>query len=107
MAQDDSAMTRTINGTVYMVPTINELRDELISLKRHIDDDMIHDEDTMPGIDVTLGIGEDGYGLQSGSNEYTGCAYGFPHWGVSRLYRRTNCYALAKELIDEALSLAS
>jgi hypothetical protein len=99
-------MTRTINETTYEVPSIAELKDELISLKRWIDDDMIHDGDTLPGIDVTLGIGKDGWGLQSGSNEYAGVAYDFPHWGVSRLYRRTNCYALAKELIDEAVSLA-
>ena len=61
-------------------------------------------DDTLPGIQVTLGADcEDrgNWAIQTGDNSYSGAAYGYRYWGVSALYRRTNCRELAAELIDQ------
>lgn len=66
------------------------------------------EEDTLPSMLVTVGAaepeitGEDiPWGYQTGDNSYTGGAYGFPHWAVIYLYRRSNCKALAADAVQE------
>ena len=88
-------------------PSIKDLAAALSQAKRHIDDDMIAMDDSAPSIDVTLACGETGYALQLGDNSFTGSAYGFPHWGVSGLYRNSNCRELAKDLIEQCRELAA
>jgi len=88
-------------------PTIKDLAAALTDAKRHIDDDMIQEGDSLPSIDVTLACGDDGFTLQLGDNSYTGSAYSFPHWGVSALYRRSNSRELAKDLIEQCRELAA
>ena len=90
-----------------MCPSIVELATELTRLKKFIEDDYIAYEDDLPGMDVTLGCSDKGYALQTGDNSFSGVAYGHRHWGVSRLYRRSNCRELAKELIDQVRELAA
>jgi hypothetical protein len=88
-------------------PTIADLAAALTAAKRHIDDDMIRDDDSLPSIDVTLACDERGFALQLGDNSYSGGAYFYKHWGVATLYRRTNCRELAKDLIEQCLDLAA
>ena len=92
---------------------IEEVGEWLILLKPYIDDDMKDADDTLPNMPVTIGITMEGpdeieaFGVQSGDNSYSGAAYHHPHWGVGWLFRRSNCRALATELVDEAIELAS
>jgi len=88
-------------------PTIKELAAELTYATRHIDDDMIAMDDSAPSIDVTLACDETGYALQLGDNSFSGSAYGFRHWGVSGLYRNSNCRDLARDLIEQCRELAA
>ena len=88
-------------------PTIKALAQALADSKKCINDSDVRDDDTAPSIDVTLAVGENGHALQLGDNSYTGSAYSFPHWGVSTLYRRTNCRDLAKGLLEQCRDLAA
>ena len=88
-------------------PTIKDLASALSDAKRHIDDAMVIEDDSIPSIDVTLACGPTGYALQLGDNSFTGSAYSFPFWGVSALYRRTNCRDLARDLIEQCRDLAA
>lgn len=90
-----------------------EMRAELIAelkrLQTRIGDEYrASDDDTAPSMQVTLGINDTAseYALQTGDNSYTGAAYGFPHWGVSALYRDSDAHAVAAELIDQCSELA-
>jgi len=88
-------------------PSIKDLAAALSQAKQHIDDDMIAMDDTAPSIDVTLACDETGYALQLGDNSFSGPAYGFRHWGVSGLYRDSNCRELARDLIEQCRELAA
>ncbi len=78
-------------------------------MKKNIQsDDRACEDDTLPGILVTVGADENDDGsfswnYQTGDNSYTGGAYGFPHWAVISLYRRSNCRALALDAVNEIL----
>jgi len=89
------------------LPTLVELATELTRLKTLIDDDMVAEGDDTPSMDITLGSDHKGYGLQTGDNSYTGGAYGFAHWGVTTLTRRSNCRELAKDLHEQCIDLAT
>jgi hypothetical protein len=87
-------------------PSVTQVAAQLRAVKRSgIDDDYrAFEEDDTPGIQITLGCDlehRDNWAIQTGDNSYTGSAYGFAYWGVSGLYRRTNCRELAKELISQ------
>jgi len=63
-------------------------------------------EETMPGMQVTIGVtaDEDGslsWNYQTGDNSFTGGAYGHRHWGVIYLYRRSNSAELAHDAMEE------
>jgi hypothetical protein len=88
-------------------PAVKALASALSDAKRHIDNEMTREDDSCPSIDVTLACGPGGYALQLGDNSYSGPAYSFPHWGVSSLYRRSNCKALARDLIEQCRDLAA
>lgn len=81
------------------------------SVKKDIQPDYrAHEDDTLPGILVTIGAekNDDGFfswSYQTGDNSYTGGAYGFPHWAIINLYRRSNCRALALDAVNEILDL--
>jgi hypothetical protein len=84
-----------------------EIESLLKSLKKDIQNDYrAYEEDSIPGILVTVGadLNDDGsfsWGFQTGDNSYTGGAYGFPHWAVVGLYRRSNCRALAQDAVEQ------
>lgn len=84
-------------------PSIKEIRNLLIELKKQIGDDYRADEEsTVPSMQVTIGASKDGsWSYQTGDNSYTGGAYCHPFWGVVYLYRRSNCTELAKDAIRQ------
>jgi hypothetical protein len=89
-------------------PSVAQVAAQLRAIKRYgIDDDYrAFEGDEVPGIQVTLATDlthRDQWVIQEGDNSYTGSAYGYAYWGVSGLYRRTNCRELAKELIDQVI----
>jgi hypothetical protein len=80
----------------------------LRSLKKNIADDYRAGEDEdIPGMCVTFGLGEDqdgalSWSYQTGDNSFTGGAYGFSAWGVVSLYRRSNSRELAEDAFSQA-----
>lgn len=91
------------------LPLIKDIRALLVSLKGTICDDYRAegDEDSpIPSMQVTIGANEQGeWSYQTGDNSYTGGAYGFPHWGVIYLTRRSNSTSLARDAIDQIAEL--
>lgn len=87
----------------------SEVENLLKSVKGDIQPDYrACEDDTLPGILVTVGADENDDGsfswsYQTGDNSYTGGAYGFPHWAVISVYRRSNCRALALDAVNEIL----
>lgn len=97
------------------LPKINELRKLFISLKRTIGDDYRCTLDSSPGaeegppsMDVTIGWEPDdgSWNYQTGDNSYTGGAYGYPHWAVVYLDRRSNSTELARDVREQLLALS-
>jgi len=90
-------------------PLIKEIRALLISLKSDICDDYRASDDpddNTPAICVTIGANEKGeWDYQTGDNSYTGGAYGFPHWAVITLERRSNSTELARDVINQLADL--
>ncbi len=88
--------------------TINEVRELLISLKADICDDFRASDDiddNLPGMMVTIGYSNGDWGYQTGDNSFSGGAYGYRHWAVVHLYRRSNCRTLARDVIDQLWEL--
>lgn len=83
--------------------THKELKARLIALKVRIEDSFVDEGDTVPGMDITLGVSldPDSWAIQTGNNCYTGVAYGHPLWATERLYRRTNCAGMAHDLLQQ------
>jgi hypothetical protein len=89
--------------------TINELTHLLRALKGTIHDDYrATEEDTIPGMQVTVGASDDmeDWNYQTGDNSYSGAAYFYPNWAVIYLYRRSNCFELARDAISQLLDSA-
>jgi len=86
-----------------------EVETLLKSLKGKIQSDCrAHEEETLPGMLVTIGaeVDEDGcfiWDYQTGDNSYTGGAYGYPHWAVTHLYHRSNCRRLAQDAVSQII----
>ena len=85
------------------LPTIKDVSALVRSIKPQIDDDYIDGDDTLPGIDVTVGYdpATGDWAYQTGDNSYTGAAYHYPIWGVARVYRRSDSRELARGIIRE------
>ncbi len=84
------------------MPTIREIRALLIDLKRHIGDEYRADEESeAPSMSVTIGTDGNGWNYQTGDNSFTGGAYGFPHWAVVTLERRSNSTDLARDVVSQ------
>lgn len=87
---------------------VREIASELRWLKSAIDNDCrAHEEDSIPGIAITLGMTGDDWAIQTGDNQFSGVAYGHRHWGTGSLHRRTNCEHLARELVDQCREAAA
>jgi len=93
----------------YKLPTIKELRPLFVELKKYIGDDNRASDDTddnTPAMSVTIGANEKGeWSYQTGDNSYTGGAYGFPHWAVVTLERRSNSTELARDVQSQLSNL--
>jgi hypothetical protein len=95
------------------LPQIKTLSALLRELKTDIGEDYRAqgcEDDTVPSMDVTVGWDgqtRNGWGWQTGDNSYTGGAYGYPHWAVLTLTRRSNTRALARDIQDQLLELIS
>lgn len=92
------------------LPKINELRRLFIALKQDIGDDYrctLDDGRCPPSMDVTVGWEpEDGsWNYQTGDNSYTGGAYGYRHWAVVYLDRRSNSTEMAREVREQLMEL--
>lgn len=83
-------------------PSIKELYTLCRGVKSQVrvdDECRAFEDDTIPGIQLTVGCNDDGnWNYQTGDNSYTGGAYGFRHWAVVGVYRDSNCLKLAKEI---------
>lgn len=81
----------------------------LKSLKGDIGDDYRatdDPDDNTPGMCVTIGASPQSDGVlswsyQTGDNSFTGGAYSHSFWGVGWLYRRSNCKAIAHDMVEE------
>lgn len=83
------------------LPTLKELTTFIVELKKSIADDYRSEgqEDDTPQMDVTVGANKTGaWSYQTGDNSYTGGAYGFPHWAVVTIHRRSNSREVAHEI---------
>ena len=57
--------------------------------------------DDTPGTQLTVGANRDGWNYQTGDNSYTGGAYGYKVWAVIGVYRDTNSFEAADDLIRQ------
>lgn len=95
--------------TTYKLPTVSELASLIVSLKKTIGDDYRayeDDDSTTPSMLVTVGANEKGeWSYQTGDNSYTGGAYGFPHWAVVAIDRRSNSRDVARDIQSQLADL--
>lgn len=81
---------------------VREIAAALRELKVTIEDSFrAYEDDSIPGIAITLGMTGDDWAIQTGDNQYFGNAYFYRYWGTGGLYRRTNCKELAQDLVDQ------
>jgi hypothetical protein len=83
-----------------------KLRTELARLVRNVREDIsseyrAFEGDEKPGIQLTVGARHDSWSFQTGDNSFSGGAYGYPHWGVIGVYRDTNSFEAADDLIGQ------
>lgn len=113
---DEVAIMRIVKRMLLAIvppnplPELSEIRSLLIHLKSTIQDDYrsseFDDEDSRPSMCVTIGAdGKGRWSYQTGDNSYTGGAYGYPHWAVVTLDRRSNCTSVANEVLDQLADL--
>jgi hypothetical protein len=105
----DGAVTKEYRPPIKL-PTIADIAALVRHVKRQVsksDPDYIADGDDKPGIDLTIGVdtttGEWSY--QTGDNSFSGGAYGYRDWGITRVYRATNSRGCARDLINQVAEL--
>lgn len=92
----------------YKLPTIAALASLVRAIKADIADDYrASEEDTVPGICLTIGWNVTGeWSYQTGDNSFTGGAYGYPHWAVVSVYRTSDSRALSREIRSQLLDVS-
>lgn len=89
----------------FKLPTVKELSALFVALKPKIGDEYRASDDpddNTPAMCVTIGANEQGnWNYQTGDNSFTGGAYGFPHWAVVTLMRRSNSRELARDVREQ------
>ena len=90
------------------LPTVRDLSRLIRAVKADIDDDYRADiEDDVPGILLTVGWSLTGeWSYQTGDNSFTGGAYGYPHWAVVSVYRRSSSVELARDIRDQLMDVS-
>ena len=86
------------------LPLIKGVTALIVALKKDIDDDSRADEETdTPSMCVTVGCDTEtgNWCYQTGDNSYSGGAYGYPHWGVVSIDRRSNSKAIARAIVNQ------
>ena len=85
------------------LPTIKDLSALVRAVKPDIRDEYVAEDDEIPGIDLTVGFNPvtSGWDYQTGNNCFSGAAYFYPIWGVTRVYRRSNSRELARDIINQ------
>jgi len=83
-----------------------QLRKDLAALVRHVRADIsseyrAFEDDTAPGIQLTVGANRTSWNYQTGDNSFTGGAYGYSHWAVMGVYRDTNSFECADDIIAQ------
>ena len=91
------------------LPLVKDLRALFIALKQDIGDDYrcTLDSGCPPSMDVTIGWDPEtgDWNYQTGGNDYTGGAYGYRHWAVVYLDRRSNSTEMAREVREQLMEL--
>ena len=92
------------------LPLVKDLRALFIALKQEIGDDYrctLDDGQGPPSMDVTIGWDPESgdYAYQVGDNSYMGGAYGYQHWAVVYLDRRSNSTEMAREVREQLMEL--
>lgn len=86
-------------------PSLKQLTSLIKSIKSDICDEYrAFEEDSIPGIQLTIGADEKGWDYQTGDNSYSGGAYFHRFWGVAGVYRRSNSREVAKDILDQIYS---
>jgi hypothetical protein len=89
-----------VKTRIAKLPTLTDLTALFVSLKKDIGDEYRTEcqEDDIPTMDVTIGWCDKSgdWSYQTGDNSFTGGAYGYPHWAVVCLQRRSNSRELAR-----------
>ena len=84
-------------------PTIKDLASLVLAVKSTIGSDYrASEDDYFPSILLTVAISDDGsWGYQTGDNSYSGGCYFHPYWAVVSIYRRSNCRAIARDILEQ------
>jgi hypothetical protein len=77
----------------FVLPTVKDLRDLIISVKPNIDGP--------EGLDLTVstnGESRERWGWQTGDNSFTGGAYSYRNWAVVTIFKRSDATAIAHDI---------
>jgi len=61
------------------------------------------EEDNEPGIQLTVGATCKDWNYQTGDTSFTGGAYGYRVWGIASVYRHSNSYEVADDIINQLI----
>jgi hypothetical protein len=84
-------------------PTIKDLASLVSAVKSTIELDFrANEDDSLPSILLTVAISNDGsWDYQTGDNSSSGGCYFHPYWAVVSIYRRSNCRAIARDILEQ------
>ena len=83
-------------------PSLKQLASLIKSIKSDIGNEYrAFEDDSIPGIQLTIGADEKGWDFQTGDNSYSGGAYFHRFWGVAGVYRRSNSREVAKDILEQ------
>lgn len=64
------------------------------------------EDSDVPGMQLTIGASAKGWSFQTGDNSFTGGAYGYATWAVASVYRDSNSFAVADDIIEQLIDVA-
>jgi hypothetical protein len=85
---------------------IKGLKKDIGDEYRAYDDGPIDDKGP-PSMLVTVGADARQWSYQTGDNSYSGGAYGYAHWAVVAIDRRSNSRAVADDMLDQLAELSA
>ena len=89
------------------LPTIKDLAQLVRAIKPAILDDFRDASGELPYVTLTVGCDTrtGKWSYQTGDNSYVGGAYHYPDWAMVSVYRRSDSYALARDIRDQLADL--